>query len=67
VRGGPVDALLTKPWTPRVPGGEPQRYFVARDERDISGELNSQLPRLELHYADGRAVVWLPPGFKGRR
>src|SRR5829696_694724 len=77
VPGGPVEARLTKPWTPTVPGGQPERYFVATDERDIDvgGDgiqmdemdlIPIEIPRLELEYADGRVVRWEPPGFRRR-
>jgi hypothetical protein len=78
VRGGPVAAELTRPWTPKVPGGRPQRYFVAIDGRDIDvGDdgvqlddlalIPHELPTLELDYADGRVVKWEPPGSRRRR
>ena len=70
--GGPVDARLTGPWTPRAPGGKPQRFFVAVDARDVDvgGDgvqedeidlISPRPPRLELEYADGR-VVEVDPG-----
>ena len=77
VPGRPA-AELTRPWTPKVPGARPQRYFVATDDRDIDvGDdgvqedelalIPSEPPRLELEYADGRVVKWEPPGFRRRR
>jgi hypothetical protein len=70
--GAPVEAKLTEPWTPRAPGGEPQRFFVGVDERnvDVGGDgvqedevalISPRPPRLELEYADGR-VVEVKPG-----
>jgi hypothetical protein len=70
--GGPVEAELTKPWTPRAPGGEPQRFFVGVDERDVDvgGDgvqddemalISPRPPRLELEYADGE-VRKVKPG-----
>jgi hypothetical protein len=70
--GGPVEARLTRPWRPRAAGGEPQRFFIAVDERDIdvgvdgvqSDEIDlisPRPPRLELEYSDGH-VREVKPG-----
>jgi hypothetical protein len=70
--GGPVEAKLTNPWTPRAPGAGPQRFFVGVDGRDVDvggdGVQDDELalisprpPQLELEYADGR-VVEVKPG-----
>ncbi|MEA2456867.1 MAG: hypothetical protein QOI45_3129, partial [Thermoleophilaceae bacterium] len=66
------EARLTRPWRPRAAGGEPQRFFIAVDERDIdvgvdgvqSDEIDlisPRPPRLELEYSDGH-VREVKPG-----
>jgi hypothetical protein len=58
-----AEVRMTKPWIPRIEGGEALRLFVVIDERDIDvgddgvqpGELPvSRLPPVELTYAGGR-------------
>lgn len=60
---GTGTARLTDPWTPRVPGGRPQRFFIAYVPAEIDvgddgvqpGEIDelTRSPLLEVHFADG--------------
>lgn len=72
VRNGRVPARLTPAWTPKAPGAEPQRFFVAADERDFGVDDDGVQPEdmagvpglpelIEVRYADGR-VERVKPG-----
>ena len=69
--GRSLEARLTRPWKPGVPGAEPLRVFAAVDETDIdvggngvqAGELDTVLMyrfTIEARLADGRTVEVAP-------
>ena len=61
--GRTLEARLTRPWTPGVPGAEPLRVFAAIDEADIDGELDIVAIysfTIEARLADGRTVEVAP-------